>query len=206
MKKNTEAMVPDQLYHVFNRGINKTKIFKEYRNYRFFKRKYQKYISPIADTYAYCLLGNHFHFLLRIKSAQEIFEFKKIKTEQRNQIDISRLISLQFATLFNCYAQAFNKTNERTGGLFENPFRRIAVEDEIYFNQLIKYLHFNPENHGIVHDFKQYKNSSFYDIATMKKSFIDKESVLEYFGGIDEFLQFHETKLDEKNIISLLLE
>ncbi|TBH75715.1 hypothetical protein [Aquirufa nivalisilvae] len=206
MKKNIAPMIPDQLYHVYNRGINRTKIFKEYRNYRFFLRKYQKYICPIADTYAYCLLGNHFHFLLRIKSANEIFEFKKIKTEQREHVDLSRLIATQFGTLFNCYAQAFNKTNDRTGGLFENPFRRIQVDDDIYFTQLIKYLHFNPENHGIVHDFKQYKNSSYYDISTMKKSFIDKKSVLDYFGGLDEFRQFHSIELDEKNIISLLLE
>lgn len=113
---------------------------------------------------------------------------------------------MQFGTLFNCYAQAFNKTNDRTGGLFENPFRRIQEEDDIYFMQLIKYLHFNPENHGIVHDFKQFKNSSYYDISTMKKSFIDKKSVLDYFGGLDEFRQFHSIELDEKNIISLLLE
>ena len=206
MKKNTEAMAPDQLYHVFNRGINRTKIFKEYRNYRFFLRKYQKYICPIADTYAYCLIGNHFHFLLRIKPVQEIFEFKKIKTEQREHIDLSKLIARQFGTLFNCYAQAFNKTNDRTGGLFENPFRRIKVEDEIYFTQLIKYLHFNPENHGIVSDFRQYKNSSYHDISTMKKSFVDKKSVLEYFGGIEEFKHFHTSRVDEKHIINLLLE
>ncbi|RXK50930.1 hypothetical protein [Aquirufa rosea] len=206
MKKNTSYMVPDQLYHVYNRGINKARIFKEFRNYRFFLSKYQKYISPIADTYAYCLLGNHFHFLLKLKSAQEIYDFKKIKIEQRDQIDICKLIAIQFATLFNSYAQAFNRTNDRTGGLFERPYRRIPVEDESYFTQLIKYIHLNPEYHGIAHDFKQYKNSSYQDFTSLKRSFVDKKSVLDYFDGMEGFKEFHATEMNEKNIINLLLE
>ena len=54
-------------YHIYNRGNNREDIFIQERNYRYFLRLYAKHIEPMADTYAYCLLRNHFHFLVRIK-------------------------------------------------------------------------------------------------------------------------------------------
>jgi len=54
-------------YHIYNRGNNRENIFLEERNYRYFLQLYLKYIEPIAWTFAYCLLRNHFHFLVRIK-------------------------------------------------------------------------------------------------------------------------------------------
>ena len=54
-------------YHIFTRGNNREDIFLEERNYRHFLQLYAKHIMPIADTYAYCLLRNHFHLLVRIK-------------------------------------------------------------------------------------------------------------------------------------------
>jgi REP element-mobilizing transposase RayT len=54
-------------YHIYNRGNNRENIFIEERNYRCFLQLYLKYIEPIAWTFAYCLLRNHFHLLVRIK-------------------------------------------------------------------------------------------------------------------------------------------
>jgi hypothetical protein len=75
MKKNIELLEPDRIYHIYNRGINGENIFKEERNYRYFLEKYAKYIEPIADTFAYCLLKNHFHIAIRTKSEAEIVDF-----------------------------------------------------------------------------------------------------------------------------------
>jgi len=58
-------------YHIYNRGNNRENIFIEERNYILFMKQYSRYIFPVADTYAYCLLRNHFHFLVRIKTEQE---------------------------------------------------------------------------------------------------------------------------------------
>ena len=68
--KFEHAMTPGQYFHIYNRGNNGEDIFLEARNYAYFLKLYQKYICPIADTYAYCLLKNHFHFLIRIKDFQ----------------------------------------------------------------------------------------------------------------------------------------
>lgn len=59
-------------YHIYNRGNNRENLFVEERNYRYFLGLYTKHIRPVADTFAYCLLRNHFHVAVRIKAASEI--------------------------------------------------------------------------------------------------------------------------------------
>ncbi|MCS6846293.1 MAG: hypothetical protein RMN52_01095 [Anaerolineae bacterium] len=58
-------------YHIYARGTNREDIFIEPRNYTYFLRLYTQHIVPIADTYAYCLLKNHFHLLVRIKTLED---------------------------------------------------------------------------------------------------------------------------------------
>jgi REP element-mobilizing transposase RayT len=60
-------MIPGGYYHVYNRGNNRENIFRDPRSYSHFLRLYAKYIKPMADTYAYCLMRNHFHILIQIK-------------------------------------------------------------------------------------------------------------------------------------------
>jgi putative transposase len=62
----------DRYYHIYNRANGSEKIFVEKDNYRFFMDKYRQHISPIADTYCYCLMPNHFHFLIKIKTEAEV--------------------------------------------------------------------------------------------------------------------------------------
>lgn len=62
----------DNYYHIYNRANGSEKIFVDKDNYRYFLEKYKQHVSPIADTYAYCLMPNHFHFLVRIKSEKEV--------------------------------------------------------------------------------------------------------------------------------------
>lgn len=59
---------PDQVYHIYNRANGNENLFRESRNYRFFLQKYFAYINPVAETYAYCLLPNHFHAMIRVRS------------------------------------------------------------------------------------------------------------------------------------------
>lgn len=129
MKKNTDLLQPECFYHIYNRGINGESLFKEARNYPYFLQQYVKHIEPIADTYAYCLLNNHFHLLIRTRSEDEVLSLFKNK-----QRPASFYLGNQFAKLFNGYCQAINAAYDRTGGLFEHPFRRIEVKTEAYFH------------------------------------------------------------------------
>ena len=69
---NTIPLEYGKYYHVYNRGINSCELFSEKANYEYFLRLYDKYIPLIANTYAWCLMGNHFHLLVRIKEEKEI--------------------------------------------------------------------------------------------------------------------------------------
>lgn len=57
-------------YHIYNRGVNGAKLFYTASNYEHFLRLYERYLNPVIDTFAWCLLGNHFHLLIRVKEEQ----------------------------------------------------------------------------------------------------------------------------------------
>ena len=70
-------LVYNTCYHVYNRGVNGENIFIEERNYDLFLKLYEKHLSPVTDLFAYCMLRNHFHVSVRIKSEDEILESRK---------------------------------------------------------------------------------------------------------------------------------
>jgi putative transposase len=231
MKKNVELLEPDHIYHIYNRGINGENIFKEERNYRYFLEKYAKYIEPIADTFAYCLLKNHFHIAIRTKSEAEIVDFyvkKKTKTDNVVKVQnlhnvessekqdvkipsVSHIISLQFSFLFNSYAQSINKANNRTGSLFEERFRRILIDSDAYFTELIYYIHHNPNGatfrkHGFVKDFRAYPHSSYHSHLSKAMTRLRRDEVWDWFGNRDEFEKFHIGNPGLDNLDKFIIE
>jgi putative transposase len=67
----------DTYYHIYNRGTNGENIFVEERNYSHFLNLYAKHLEPVTDLFAYCMLRNHFHIMIRVKSEDEIIEYKE---------------------------------------------------------------------------------------------------------------------------------
>jgi putative transposase len=213
MKKHIELIKSDTYYHIYNRGINGEPIFKSDINYSYFLRQYAKYIESVADTYAYCLLNNHFHLLIKTKSENDILTNIKAIKKLENWIPESKIpksssfyISDQFAKLFNSYAQAINKTEDRTGSLFETPFRRIEVSSDAYFSQLVYYIHNNPQKHGFILDFRKYPYSSYNSHLVLSKTKLKREEVLEWFGNKEQYEMFHRMNHDENQINDLIIE
>jgi len=211
MKKYTNAIECNAYYHIYNRGINGEAIFKKENNYVFFLLQYSKFIEPIANTYAYCLLSNHFHFLIKTKSAQEIIEdIDKLEGKEKWVSEsikpASFYISNQFAKLFNSYTQSINKAENRTGSLFESPFRRVEVSSDSYFSHLIFYIHNNPQKHGFVADFRKYKHSSYSSHLTNLKTRLKRQDVLDWFGNKEQYQIFHSINHDEIEIEQLIIE
>jgi REP element-mobilizing transposase RayT len=138
MQNKIEPLEPNAYYHIYNRANGNENIFASEENYRLFLKKYHEYILPIADTFCYCLMPNHFHFLIRMKDEAEIeLALTGFKT-------LSGLAAKRFSNLFNAYAQAFNKQEKRKGGLFMRPFKRKRIENTQYLYKLVHYIHFNP--------------------------------------------------------------
>ena len=74
MKANVEPLLPDKYYHIYNLGINGETIFKKKSDYQLFLDKYAFHVTPYINTFAYCLLDNHFHFLIQVKPSEELFK------------------------------------------------------------------------------------------------------------------------------------
>lgn len=107
-------LIEGNFYHVFNRGNNRENLFYSLRNYTYFLRKFDEHLSEFLDTYAYCLLPNHFHFLVRVK------EWRTDSIAQSDGIgEVSAQISEQFRRFFIGYSQAINKQERRSGSLFQ---------------------------------------------------------------------------------------
>ena len=98
---------------------------------------------------------------------------------------------------------AINKQENRVGNLFDPKYKRLLIENQDYLEYAIFYTHYNPEKHGITNNFKIYKYSSFKAIAGKKKTSIDRDFVLELFGGKEEFLNYHNVLHEERTEIIL---
>lgn len=93
---NTESFEFEGTYHIFSHVNGTEIIFREDSNYQFFLEKLEKYIIPIADIYAYCLLPNHFHLLLKFKNFDD--------NDKEHQF-----LMMPFSDLLNAYAKSYNK-------------------------------------------------------------------------------------------------
>ena len=177
-------------YHIYNRGNNSEKIFFSEENYAYFLKLLTKYIFPVADIYAYCLLNNHFHILVRIKEKNEI-EINKLKfstVEKPKEVSASR----QFSHFLNAYSQAVNKKYARTGSLFEKRFERKRISDNHYLRQVILYINTNPLKHNLVEKPKDYKWSSYNSHISNAKTKLKRKEVIELFDDVENFVLSHK--------------
>jgi putative transposase len=198
-------------YHIYNRGVNGEDIFVEERNYDLFLKLFEKHLIPLADLFAYCLLRNHFHLSVRIKSEQEILETRKtLRVSPANGYQNRRVnsagqeegqsrkplgshyVSDQFSNFFNAYAKTVNKAYGRTGSLFQHPFGRVPITTDRQFWNVIAYVHQNPQKHGFVKDFRDWKYSSHEVILSNKPTVIKRNEVMKWFGTRDDYLALHK--------------
>ena len=126
---------PDVLHHVMARGLERQRIFRDDQDREDFTRRLAALAESGALTvYAWVLLPNHFHLLLR--------------TGQRP-------LSRSMRSLLTGYAGMFNRRYRRSGHLFQNRYKSVVCEDEPYFLELVRYLHLNPLRAKLVEDFSE---------------------------------------------------
>src|ERR1700690_4147217 len=103
----------------------------------------------------------------------------------------SKYPSDQFSNFFNAYAKAINHAYGRTGSLFQHPFGRIMVTNDRQFWNVIAYIHQNPQRHGFVKDFRDWKYSSYGLILSEEPTHLQRKYVLDWFGGEDRYRELH---------------
>lgn len=164
------------IYHVILRGIDKRDLFISAADYE----KFLSYIEKAKEksvfaVYAYCLMSNHVHLLL--------------KTEAEEIGNVMRMITVG-------YAQYHNIKHGRTGHLFQNRFKSEAVDDDKYFLTVLRYIHQNPVKAGIVDNIANYKWSSYHEYNTSKAKLVNASFALSFFADIQSFKEFMSEKND----------
>jgi putative transposase len=152
----------NELYHIYNRGNNKQRIFFYPENYIYFLKKVRKFILPHCDILAYCLMPNHFHFLV---STDDRILQSKIKNPLT-----SNNISEGIRNILHTYTKAINKQNSTTGSLFQQNTKSkcIVAKSKLYDLTCFNYIHQNPMKAGLVKKMEEWPYSSFIDYCGIR--------------------------------------
>lgn len=189
--EKTLFLEPGAIYHIYNRGTNKQTIFLNKKDYNHFLYLWEKYTEPVSESFAFCLLPNHFHFMIRIKEMADLLQLPKVA--ELNENEIKYYLSRQFSNLFNAYSRYFNVKYQRDGKVFKERFKRKEVLTDAYFTKLIEYIHTNPEKHRLVEDFKDYEYSSFWMHLLDAPTRLKRNEVIEWYGSKSQYLNSHAT-------------
>lgn len=210
MPIRSTPLVNGQIYHVLNRGNGAIPIFKLSYDYRRFLEiityyqnskpplRFSKYLQLPAtertriieelikkgdfwvEIIAFCLMPNHFHFILKQLKDAGIFNFMSLSQ--------------------NSYARYFNLKNKRKGGIFEDRFKAIIIETNEQLLHLSRYIHLNPYSSYIVKDFPsllKYPYSSLGEyLGLTQTQLCKKEIVLDQFTGPKDYKEFLANQAD----------
>ena len=199
-------------YHVWTHANGNENLFRSDENYRYFMKKYFLHVYPVVKTYAYCLMPNHLHLMVKVREEQEILEFLRNKRKDpnlqgfENLGGLSNCISQQISNLFNAYTKAYNCKYNRKGSLFTPNFGRKQIDSEQYFARLIVYIHNNPVYHGFVENPGEWRYSSWKAYLLAKSTNVEIQEGLEWFGSINTFKALHHELKQEKLKLALIFE
>lgn len=192
MASRTIPFITDEIYHVFNRGVAKMPIFNGFYDYtRFMKTVFYYMIEgpkprfsiftpetaklntdrKIIEIICYCLMPNHFHFLLRQIKGNGVTEF--------------------MSKISNSYTKYINIKNQRVGPLLQGEFKAVHVGDDEQLIHVSRYIHLNPLVGYLAKNLEAYRWSSYLEYLNPKDdSICSKEIILDQFSSPDDYKQF----------------
>jgi putative transposase len=190
---------PHCVYHVYNQGNNSEQLFYNEENYILFLKLFSKYVLPYVDVLAWCLIPNHYHFMISVKE-------NCVPVKQGNIMLDS--VSNGFRNISSAYAHLFNKEHQHTGSVFRPKTKSKLLEAntrENYFINCFYYIHQNAWRHGLVTHPSLWKFSSYHFFAgTRAISLCNKklaEEICEY--DIQTFQNSVEQRLPDELVSSL---
>lgn len=177
---------PHAYYHIYNRGLNKDRLFNDKQDYAFFLRLLTRYLDPNyktkpgdiprpsyadeIDLIAFCLMPNHYHILL---------------FQHENEKALEQLCR----SVMTAYAMYYNQKYNRIGPLFQGRYRASRIDENSYLYHISRYIHLNPVDIG--KPFKTYEYSSYVQYRQNQESFLKKHHVLDLFkdGSYTDFVE-----------------
>lgn len=196
-RNTVKIYVANGIYHIYNRGVEKRKIFLDEEDYKVFLYYLKSYLLPLEQQvkpprgikcldnfilhkeiklFVYCLMPNHFHLMLKQLREKTIIEFMR--------------------RLSNAYVEYFNKKYERVGSLFQGRYKAILVDKENYLLHLSRYIHINSlelfeDQKDKFEKLRKYPYSSYLDYIGKKNSkWISREEIMNYFENTKDVTGF----------------
>ena len=170
------------IYHIMLRGINQQNIFVEDEdNVRFIDTLASYQEDIVYEIYAYCLMGNHIHLLMK--------EGNEAIANTMRRIGVS-------------YAYWYNWQYNRKGHLFQDRFKSEPVEDDAYFLTVLRYIHQNPVKAGLTRDIEACEWSSYKEY-TKKTRIVNTGFALAIFStesdkALAQFCSYHQVPNDDQ--------
>lgn len=180
------SYAPGEYYHLYNRGAHHVSIFREPDNYLFVLKAIKHYCRELQLTLiAYCLMPNHYHFLIRQ--------------------DGETSAGLLPQRVFNSYTKAYNKRYEHSGTLFEDNYKVRHVQDEPYLLNLCCYIHANPVKDGIVSDLREWPYSNYLEwVEEREGTLVDRAFIMLYFETPSAYREHVAAYLQERKALERL--
>lgn len=176
MPRTPRKLSESGIYHVMLRGINQQVIFEDNEDYSKFIEIIVKYKEVSQyKIFAFCLMSNHIHLLLKIEGESLESAMKRIA---------------------GSYAYWYNHKYYRMGHLFQDRFKSEPVEDDAYFLTALRYIHQNPLAAKMVNELYEYKYSSYFDYYCGESQFVDLDFAFSILDR-DEFIGFNNQINDD---------
>lgn len=173
-----QAIVSGNYYHVYNRGVNRERIFILDENWLFFLRRLRHYFDRnLATILAYCLMPNHYHLLIHV-----------------NCDNFGSAVMHPFTV---SYTKAINKQQNRVGSLFQGPFQSRCVSKDAELIHLSRYIHLNPVQAGLVAAPEDWEFSSYRDYICLRPGTLPlTDMILRQFSSRQAYADFVRDQLD----------
>lgn len=167
------------IYHLYNQGNRKQKIFFDAMDYYYFLKLFRKYVHPYCDLFAWCLMPNHFHFMFLFKSPGD--EIIKV-----GSLEMTRFAN-GMRLLQSHYAHYFNRKYLTSGNLFRQKakIKSCAELQSDYRITLFNYIHFNPVTDGLVKNCGQWQFSSYNDYYHDRGGTLVSKELTAYYLGLE---------------------
>ncbi len=197
MPNRITPLINGQFYHVYNRGVEKRRIFENRRTYTRFlqaigyyqlegpKPKFSNFIKyklfepdpdkKIVEIICYCLMPNHFHFLIKQLKENGVSEF--------------------IGKLTNSYTKYYNVKFDRVGPLLQGQFKAVLIESDEQLIHVSRYIHLNPVSSFLVKKPEDYEWSSYNEYLN-GKGMCTKKEILNFFQSVMDYKKFVDDQID----------
>ena len=191
MRCKKEDFIQGEYFHLYNRAVDGTLLFIEKDDSRYFIDKMIPKIKEYsASVFAYCLMPNHFHFLIKQNSDKAIFQI--------------------FNDVNNSYVKHFNFNYKRRGRLYQGNLNHKQVKDDKYLIALCQYIHFNPVKAKLVNKIEDWEFSNYSEwIRKRNRGLFDDELLKKYFyssNNYEQQMKDYGKRVEEKKFSALLFD